>query len=144
MTASVFGGLPVDRHDTNATIRLTFFAEPSLREPDLMLIDRHALDSALNQLQRRSFPGHPEDVELAGWILELAEIDGHIAGLAATVLGATRAEAVHLDDVASHAHRLTEIRVVGEDERVYDDCVAYLEVLRQVEQALNGHRGTAR
>lgn len=108
-----------------------------------MAIDRDSLADALDELKGRPFPGHPDDPNLADWVLELTELDGHIAGLAIAALGSSRALPTESHDVAEHARRLADIRVVGDDERVYDDCLSYIEALKRVEDVLGG-RHTSR
>jgi len=39
------------------------------------------LEKAFKELEQMSFPKHPESDELSDWILELAELDGYIAGI---------------------------------------------------------------
>jgi len=108
-----------------------------------MPIDRDALASAFDQLKSRPFPGHPDDPDLAEWVLELTELDGHIAGLAATALGSGLAQVLSVHEVADHARRLDDIRVVGDDEGIYEVCAAYVHALQRVEDALCGRASSA-
>lgn len=71
-------------------------------------------------------------------MLDLAELDGHVAGLALTALGASRPTAFESREVAEHAARLRGIAVTRDDTAVYEDCVAYIEALQRVENALAG------
>ena len=103
-----------------------------------MAINRDALASMFEDLKGCPFPGHPDDPDLAEWVLELSELDGHIAGLAVTALGSSNPEAAHVHDVAHHAQRLREIGVVGADELIYQECVDYIQALLRVEDALGG------
>ncbi len=109
-----------------------------------MFVDRDELRTAFENLAALPFPAHPDDIELSEWVLELAEIDGHIAGLATSALGASRPQAMRLDVAALHLARLHEIRVVGEDECIYDSCVVYAKAVERVETVLNGGFGGAR
>jgi len=107
-----------------------------------MSIDRQALASAFDQLKAQPFPSHPDDSDLAEWVLDLTDLDGHIAGLAATALGSSREQSPASHEVADHARRLSEISVVGNDERIYEACISYVEALQRVEDALRGRRST--
>jgi hypothetical protein len=102
-----------------------------------MTIDQ--LQTAMDVLRRLDFPGHPNDPDLAEWILDLAELDGHLVGLASTAL-ASRAShsATRLDSASTHRARLHVIKVVGADKAIYDQCVAYAVALERVEAALAG------
>ena len=116
-------------------------AHPCRRRPASirrMAPDLDALAAAFRELQRLPFPGHPHDSGLADWILELVELDGHLAGLATTVLGSGRRGTARSDHVLQHAEYLREIRVVGDDERIYGECTTYVDALARVERALNG------
>ena len=109
-----------------------------------IFVNRDELRTAFENLMALPFPGHPDDLELAGWVLDLAEIDGHVAGLATSALGASRPQTVSSNVAAPHLARLREIRVVGEDEVIYDGCVVYAQAVERVEQVLNGDPGAAR
>ncbi|MEM9040210.1 MAG: hypothetical protein AAGD33_09990 [Actinomycetota bacterium] len=103
-----------------------------------MFVDRDELRTAFENLTALPFPAHPDDIELADWVLELAEIDGHIAGLATGALGASRPQTIKSHAATSHLARLRDIRVVGDDECMYDACIVYAQAVERVESALNG------
>lgn len=109
-----------------------------------MAMDRDVLATAFDQLKGCSFPGHPDDPDLAEWVLELTELDGHIAGLAVTALASGNAQAADLRDVEDHAEWLREISVVGDDERIYQECLDYIAALGGVENALRGRSSGSR
>lgn len=94
-----------------------------------------ALRGAFDRLRKTSFPDHPHDLDLAGWVLDLAEADAYVAGLADTVLAGGRpvGPVAGLEDLKS---RLTELRAVGEDEEILAQCVRYFAALRDVHAAL--------
>ena len=103
-----------------------------------MTINREALAAAWEDLKSLSFPEHPDDLDLAEWLLELTELDGYIAGLAVTALGSWPVAAMPGNTAAEHEGRLSELRVVGRDELVYEASVAYVSALVRVEAALAG------
>ncbi|MFV0317737.1 MAG: hypothetical protein ACK5O2_12350 [Microthrixaceae bacterium] len=104
---------------------------------------RNELAAAFDDLKRRRFPEHPDDPDLSDWVLELAQLDGHIAGLAVTALGpSSRSRSPESKAAAAHGRRLRAIRVVGDDELIYDECLAYVHALERVEAALSGRLGS--
>lgn len=101
-------------------------------------INRAALSEALDELKELPFPGHPDDPDLAAWVLELTELDGHLVGLATTALASSRARP--LASVAASKHRdwLDQLGVVGDDEAIYDACRDYIHKLVEIEDVLAG------
>jgi hypothetical protein len=83
------------------------------------------------------FPAHPDSDELDDWMLELAEADGYISGLAETVLSGGQLPArgvANLDDFQS---AFTKISVRSDSDRlIYDQCRDYLKALIDVRDAL--------
>lgn len=115
------------------------WADSSRSGTDCMTEHLESLRAAWKELQSLPFPEHPDDDVLAGWLLDLAELDGHIAGLAATALGSRGAAPVLLSrEVAAHAALLEQINVAAEDAAVYDECIAYIARLQRVADALGG------
>lgn len=104
-------------------------------------IDRAALSEALEQLKELPFPDHPDDPDLAEWVLELAELDGHIVGLATTALGSARICPTESVAAAQHEALLSEMGAVGEDEAIYNDCRGYVRKLVVIEHLLSGQPG---
>lgn len=101
-------------------------------------IDRAELSRAVEELKAMPFPGHPDDPDLAEWVLELTELDGHLVGLATTTLASSRAEPVHSTGAAQHEARLRQLGAVGDDEPVYDACRDYIDKLVEIEDLLAG------
>ena len=106
-------------------------------------IDRTALAEALDELTELPFPGHPDDPDLAEWVLELAELDGHLAGLATTALSAARMRPLDSSDAAHHQERLGQLGAVGTDEAIYEESRDRIHKLVQIEDLLAG-RGFTR
>ena len=82
------------------------------------------------------FPGHPDDPDLSDWVLDLAELDAHVAGLARSALSGGPVTAPPVGDIEQSARRLAALRVVGEDEEIYRQCQEYIESLAKVADAL--------
>lgn len=101
-------------------------------------IDRAALSEALEQLKQRPFPDHPDDPDLAEWVLELAELDGHIVGLATTALASARMGPTVSVAAVQHKALLSEMGAVGDDEAIYNDCCSYIRTLVVIEHLLSG------
>lgn len=100
-----------------------------------------ALSTALERVRGLPFPDHPDDLELAGWVLDLAEADAHLVGLAETVLGGGRPLHGGVADLSELESRLAEIRVFGNDELILEHCRRYLTALRVVRDALQAASG---
>lgn len=105
-----------------------------------MTKDLGALRAAWQELQALPFPEHPGDDLLASWVLELAELDGHIAGLARTALGSRGARTATSKELEAHGASLQEIAVTGDDLVTYNACVTYVSALQRVEHALGNAR----
>lgn len=104
-------------------------------------IDHPALLLALEQLKGIPFPGHPDDPDLAEWVLELTELDGHFVGLAVSALASSRSGLTDSTEVARHEALLAELGAVGDDKAIYDRCRQYVSQLRWIEELLSGREG---
>jgi hypothetical protein len=104
-------------------------------------INRAALSDALEALKELPFPGHPDDPDLAEWVLELTELDGHVVGLATSALSSARTDPVHSAAAAQHQEWLERMGAVGDDEATYDDCRDYIRKLVMIEDLLAGRTG---
>jgi hypothetical protein len=99
------------------------------------------LEQAFASLKSTAFPRHPADMDLADWILELAEIDGHYAGMATTVLATGRADPIRSEELEALQIWLDQLRVADEeDTEILKDCHTYLARLFRVANALQGRR----
>jgi hypothetical protein len=101
-------------------------------------VDLAALSEALSDLKRLPFPGHPADPDLADWILELAELDGYLVGLATTAVASRRPEVVRSEEARHHEAVLNRMGAVGDDEPIYDDCRSFIGKLVVIERILTG------
>ncbi len=99
---------------------------------------RLLLSRALNDLMSAPFPQHPEDERLAEWILELAELDGHLAGLAHSALSARPARPLRSTAAINHATRLRDLSVADVDEPIWRQCRDYIARLQLIEEILAG------
>jgi hypothetical protein len=93
--------------------------------------------TAVDDLKAEEFPDHPSSIELANWILDLVELDGHIAGKALSILGGV-ATVHHRGEAQALRKELDSIGVVGDDEAIRDMCRAYIEKLERLDAALAG------
>lgn len=101
-------------------------------------VDQAALSLALEQLKGLPFPSHPNDPELAEWVLDLAELDGHFVGLAVSALASGGSALADSGECARHQERLAQLGVVGSDEEIYDCGRRYINRLRRIEDLLAG------
>lgn len=74
-------------------------------------------------------------------MLELAELDGHIVGLATTALASRRIGPMESGAAVQHEVLLSEMGVVGVDETIYYDCRNYIRKLVVIEELLSGREG---
>ena len=83
------------------------------------------------------FPTVPADDALADWIVDLAEVDGHYAGLASSALGGKdvgrKADMSPLKKLEQDFRRLTG---KTSDRGVADECRDYLKSLRRLADLL--------
>ncbi len=94
-----------------------------------------------DDMQSVPFPDAGESDDLADWIADLAELDGHIAGLAATALGGFRVMSVPKNKMAEMKARLQAIdNIPPEDVIVREQCEAYFAALQRVAEALQNLR----
>jgi hypothetical protein len=98
--------------------------------------ERAMLQSTVADLKGIPFPDHPSDLDLSDWILELSELDGHLVGVASTMVGSVRPRVSVTDEAEQHGRRLSSISVVGDDEGIYRQCVAYIDKLIGLERML--------
>ena len=91
----------------------------------------------LRRLKELTFPAKPGDTQLAEWILDLAELDGHYAGLATTAL---QGGAIHLreyHDLQDAVTRLASIHPTDPaDQSTIEHCKLYVLALKELAQAL--------
>ena len=98
---------------------------------------RDRLAQAWEHLVALPFPDHPDDPDLSDWLLDLAELDGHVAGLAKSALAGASVPSSPRPEVDRHARLLDELRVVGDDEEIYLQCQIYVDALAGVAEALS-------
>ena len=85
------------------------------------------LERSFNALKALDFPrGEVESDDLADWILELAEFDGYVAGLATSILAKGSADTSKLSDEAAKLRlRLFEVtNIPNEDLMGFENCAA--------------------
>ena len=94
------------------------------------------LKTAFEDLWNLKFPDPVETDDLADWIMELAEFDGYVAGIASTILkhGSTDTDTTNVGSkFEEFGERLSKIRITADGDRsTYEECKNYLEVLRAV------------
>ena len=92
------------------------------------------LKTAFERLWNLPFPDVAGGDELADWIMELAEFESYIAGIASTILecGSTDTDTASVGrDLEKFGERLMSIRVTTDDDRLrHEECKSYLEALR--------------
>lgn len=94
------------------------------------------LASAFERLKELPFPAFAENDELADWQADLCEFDGHVAGIAITILAGGKA------DVTAIPERIDELRqrletmadVPPEDRDIVIRSQQYLTALEEVVQ----------
>lgn len=101
-------------------------------------VDQPALSQALEELKGLAFPGHPNDSELAEWVLDLAELDGHVVGLAVSALASGRSDLARSSECARHEARFTRLGVAESDEAIYHSGRLYVRRLQCIENLLAG------
>ena len=96
------------------------------------------LQAALKHLKRLPFPEFGEGDELADCQADLSELDGHIAGIAASLLGGGRADVHGLpEQLAELRQRLQSIsNVPPADRDIAVQCRDYLDALEDVVQSM--------
>ena len=96
------------------------------------------LENAFEWLKRLPFPEFAEGEELGNWQANLAELDGHIAGIAATVLaGGHTASSMLPRQVAALRQQLESMSdILEEDREILAECRKYLDALEEVVRSL--------
>ena len=96
------------------------------------------LDDTFQHLQNLPFPEAGEGDDLSDWIGELSEFDGHVAGIASTIISNGSADTSKL---LGEAKKLRlQIENVSdypeEDREIYKSCKKYLCAIEDVIQIL--------
>jgi hypothetical protein len=100
-------------------------------------MESHALAEALDHLKALPFPPEPDDPDIADWIVDLLEVDGHYAGLATTALAGGRIVPPDPGDLAELRGRLDALRAgTPADEAILSGCHGYLTALERVHACL--------
>jgi DNA repair ATPase RecN len=94
------------------------------------------LQSTFERLKQLRFPEFAESDELADWQAELSELDGHIAGIATTILAGGH------PDSSTIQKQVTELRnqlesitdITDEDREIFAECKNYVDALEEVVQ----------
>ncbi len=95
------------------------------------------LKGTIDSLKTVAFPDHPESDALDEWILELAEADGYIAGIAISVASGSDPTTFSVSGLDSLSNSLRDISVSNNtDDVTYSQCIRYLESLKVVRNAL--------
>ncbi len=83
----------------------------------------------LNKHMQMEFPKFSENDELAEWIEDLAEIEGHYVGLITT----DKIKNKDLDELTKIGSKLTRIRVTDNDDiEVFNYCKKYFQILNEL------------
>jgi hypothetical protein len=92
------------------------------------------LESTFQNLQALGFPEAGESDDLADWIAELSEFDGHVAGIATTIMADGNADTSKLKDEAVKLRlRLIQITdIPNEDREGFENCKKYFFALEEV------------
>jgi len=98
------------------------------------------LASAFERLKQLPFPEFAESDELADWQADLSELDGHVAGIATTILAGGTSDLTtirkHVDELCQ---RLETIRdIPPEDHAILTECKVYLGAVEEVVSNMNG------
>ena len=95
------------------------------------------LRTVFEALQRLEFPEHPESDKLDAWLLELAELDGYLAGVASSVIGGVEPWTIVVAGIGPLASSLQEIAVASDGDRVIlARCKEYADRLQQLRRVL--------
>lgn len=94
------------------------------------------VEDAFERLKQRPFPEFAESDALADWQADLAELDGHIAGIAVTILGGGRADTSSLiKQVGELREKLESISDIPDQDRgLFTDSKSYVDALEEVVQ----------
>lgn len=97
------------------------------------------LGSLFERLKELSFPEFAESDDLADWQADLSELDGHVAGIATTILAGGTADLTtirtHVDELRQRLEAIQKIP--KEDHEIVVECKHYLVVLEEVVQSMN-------
>ena len=93
------------------------------------------LKTAFDKLLAVDFPEFAESDELADWMADLAELDGHVAGIATSIISG-----IHFVDTSKLSLELYKLKkrlsmiddIPEEDKLIYDECIRYLQVIEEV------------
>ncbi|GIW99631.1 MAG: hypothetical protein KatS3mg111_2964 [Pirellulaceae bacterium] len=96
------------------------------------------LASAFERLKKLPFPEFAESDELADWQADLSEFDGHVAGIATTILAGGKADLTtipgHVDELRQRLQTMGDI--APEDREIMLQSKQYLNALEEVVQNL--------
>ena len=96
------------------------------------------LVSAFKALRDVPFPEFPQDDELTDWLADMAEMDGHVAGLASSALAKGRSDIRATEvqgQLAVFQNRLRAVcteRLTHEDLAIYHSCKDFPAILVEV------------
>ena len=94
------------------------------------------LASAFERLKELPFPDFAESDELADWQADLSEFDGHIAGIATTILTGGNVDVTtipeHIDDLRQRLEKMADIP--PEDRELMIRSQQYFHALEEVVQ----------
>jgi len=90
------------------------------------------LKDILEKMRRHPFPEFADNDELGEWMEELAEFDGHIAGLASSQLGGEVVDTSGLSEQMNDLFlQFEDIRGLSEkDSAIYNECSTYLKIIQ--------------
>lgn len=94
------------------------------------------LASAFERLKELPFPEFAESDELADWQADLSEFDGHVAGIATTILAGGKADLTtipkHVDELRQRLETMADIP--PEDREIMVQSKQYFDALEEVVQ----------
>lgn len=98
------------------------------------------LSETLAELKAKKFPEFPDNEALSKWVAELAEMDGHVVGLAMQVeAGQYIDKALLRKQFADFSAAFNEVSINGlcaNDQNIHRDCKLYILLLKGVVKSL--------
>ena len=96
------------------------------------------LARAFERLKKLPFPEFAESDKLADWQADLSEFDGHVAGIATTILAGGKTDltmiSVQVNELRQRLDRLKDIPL--EDREIMVECKQYFNAIEEVVQTM--------
>ena len=98
--------------------------------------DFYSIKGALDAHKQLAFPKHADADDLEEILMELLELDGHIVGVAVSLLNSAKLESKVLPELTPLFHRLDRCVATGSDISVKQAACEYLESLGLIVELL--------